>query len=562
MHPFRIWKHVLCLSLLLLAGLPSLQSQQPAQTPPAITLENPYNTVLVHLYYLQPDSYRPDLAAQVFYTIADPEEAEKLAIRLKQVYDGLGLYVRLNTIPIDSNYVDTVRMEAVYYPFPAELPTVYLEQTRDGRWFYSSQTVSELPRIHREVYPFGVDLLINLFPQFGQEEFLGIAVWQYAGALILVVLALLLHFLLRRILRPVVARLTRSRLYPSLVPEALIWRIATGASILVLVQLVRVGFPVLQPSIGVALVVTRFLNILTAIVIMIIALRVLDVVMLYSKRYTEGTASMLDDQLVPIVKRLLQAFIIIGALLQILQYLDVNVTALIAGVSIGGLALALAAQDTVKNLIGSAMIFIDKPFQIGDWIISDGVEGGVKEVGFRTTRIQRADSSIISVPNGNIANASITNLGVRVFRLVNNTIGVMYNTPPDLLEAFIEGLRQIIVQHPKTDSEKFMVYFTEMGASSLNIVFRTPIEASDLATDWRIREELNLAIVRLAAELGVSFAFPSTSVYIESTPAEGSPESPYRTEPQAMQTSINTFMERYRRELHERYSEDTDRRIS
>lgn len=561
MSKIRISGPLLTVLIVWMLAVASLFGQVES-TPPEPTFESPHNTMWVHLYYLQPDSYNPDLAATVFYTIADPEEARKQAIRLKQVYDGLGLYVRLNTIPIDSNYVDTVRMEAVYYPFPEQLPQVYLEQNRDGRWYYSSETAGELARIHREIYPFGVDLLINLFPRFGKKQFLGIELWQYAGVVILIALAFLLHFLLRLLLRPIVGRLTRSRLYPSLVPETLIWSIASRASMFLLIQLFRVGLPVLQFSIELSSFFTRVLNILTALLIMLIALRVLDVILLYSKRYTESTSSMLDDQLVPIVKKLVQAVIIIGMILQVLQQLNVNVTALIAGVSIGGLALALAAQDTVKNLIGSAMIFIDKPFQIGDWIIADGVEGAVKEVGFRTTRIQRADSSIISVPNGNIANISITNLGVRVFRLIQTNISVTYDTPPELLEAFIQGLRQIIIQHPKTDSEGFFVYFSDMAASSLNIIFRTPVEAADLATEWRIREELYFGVVRLAAELGINFAFPSTSVYLESTPAEGSPRSPYRTQLGDMNTSLESFMERYRRELGERYSQDTDEHIS
>jgi MscS family membrane protein len=207
--------------------------------------------------------------------------------------------------------------------------------------------------------------------------------------------------------------------------------------------------------------------------------------------------------------------VIIGTIVQILSLMDVNVTALIAGISIGGLALALAAKDTVSNLIGSIMVFMDKPFQIGDYIEIGSMGGTVKEVGFRSTRIQTKDTSIISIPNGNIANTALTNKGVRVFRLFETMLGVTYDTNPDLIETFIEKLKKMIIDDPRVTNDDFYIALNGLGPSSLDILFRVYLNTSDYAGEIKIKEDLILNILRMAEELGVSFAFPSTSVYIE-----------------------------------------------
>ena len=489
-----------------------------AQEAPDITLESPYNTMLVHLYYLQPDSEDRAKAAQTIYGIADSIKAEKLAVRLKQILDGKGLYVRLNQLPQENDYTDSTTQKHYYTPFPQDLPEVYLERI-DGKWYYSKETIANIPALHKSVYPLGSDLLINAFPGFGQKTFLGLRLWQYLGALILLLLVFLLHLFLSRLLNPLVERLSQSKLYPSLISRKLTFRIARYLSILLLLQLLKILLPLLQLPIEAANVVMVILKVFTSVMVILVGLRILDIILLYAGRVTEGTNSKMDDQLLPILKRTLQVIVVVLGIVHVLRLLDVNITALIAGISIGGLALALAAQDTVKNLIGSAMIFVDRPFQIGDWIEGSGFAGTVLEVGFRTTRIQMVDSSIISVPNGTIANLAITNLGVRVFRLYNTTVGLTYDATPDKIEEYMEGLKRMVIAHPKLSNEGYYVRFKELADSSLNIMFRARIETNDYNEELKIKEEINLGLMRLASAVGVSFAFPSTSVYVETMAA-------------------------------------------
>ena len=528
----KIW-----LTALLLSCNIGLFAQEEA---PSVTLADPQNTVWVHLYYLQPESYEPKLAAAGIHpSVLDTARAIELAVQIKQIYDTKGLYVQVFDIPTDPNYIDSTSNQARYIPFPKRLPNIYLEKV-DGSWYYSKETIQQTPHLYQELFPFGTHRLVQLLPRFGQHRFLGLAGWQWLGLGLLIVLIGVLHFILSRLLRPLVRRVSRSRLHPSLIEPKLTWKIARLISFLLLFQLARALLPVLLLPIGWSQFLVIGLRVATILLFMLVLLRILDVFMLYGRKYAEGTESRLDEQFIPIMRRMLQVLIVIGAIVQILRLMEFNVTALIAGVSIGGLALALAAQDTVKNLIGSAMIFVDKPFQIGDWIEGSDFAGTVVEVGFRTTRILRVDSSIVSVPNGTIANVAITNLGVRAFRLMNIQLGLVYSTPPALIEQFIEGLREMIAAHPNASTEASHVYLNNMGASDLGIMFRCPLEVPDYQTELRVKQEIYLGILRLAEYLDISFAFPSTSVYMEPMDQESKQSTP---------KSLEKFLEQFKKEI-------------
>ena len=140
-----------------------------------------------------------------------------------------------------------------------------------------------------------------------------------------------------------------------------------------------------------------------------------------------------------------------------------------ATLSIGGLAFALAAQDTIKNFFGSLMIFVDKPFQVGQWITAPGIDGTVEEVGLRSTRIRTFSNSLIYVPNGKLADATIDNHGLRAYRRFSTQLAITYDTPPELIEVFVEGLRKIVLDHPTTWKDNFHIYMNDLNSHSLDI---------------------------------------------------------------------------------------------
>jgi len=234
----------------------------------------------------------------------------------------------------------------------------------------------------------------------------------------------------------------------------------------------------------------------------------------------ERTDTRIDDVVVPLLRRALKILVVALGIVWIADNLNMDVAALLTGLSIGGLALALAARDTVENFFGTVSILADRPFEVGDWIVAEGAEGTVEEVGFRSTKIRTFYNSLITLPNALLTRAKVDNLGARVYRRVKETIGVTYDTPPDRLEAFIEGIRELILRHPYTRKDYYHVYFHSYGESSLNILLYLFLKTPDWATELRERHRFLIDILRLARELKVDFAFPTRTLHMLSAEAE------------------------------------------
>jgi MscS family membrane protein len=480
-------------------------------------LNSPYNTVYTHLFYLQDDSYRPEVSAQCMPVGLDSLEAIDLSIKLKQILDGKGLYVHMNRIPANSDYLDTLTNRPLYVLFPQELPEVYLEKS-NNKWLYSDETILMIPDLHKQIFPFGTDQLLNWLPETAQKKILGIKIWQFIGFLFLVMMSIILHFILSRVIRFSFNNAKWTKIDISKNTHNNILKAARYLSLVLIFSIIKTVAPMLQLSIRYSEVLQKGIKIAITILLLLFLLKLLNLIVGRAKVLADQTESKMDEQLLPILATLSKIALILLGLFHILSLLDVNVTALIAGISIGGLALALAAQDTVKNLIGSVIIFIDKPFLVDDYIIGNGFEGTVEEVGFRTTRLRGVDTAIVNIPNAIIVNEVQKNLGFRKMRMMGTNLGLTYDTPAEKIESFVEGLRQIINEDNKINSEVFYVFFTEYKDSSLNIMFRIYLEVNNYKEELELKHAINLKILRLAAKMGVSFAFPSTSVYVEQMP--------------------------------------------
>lgn len=509
------------------------------------TLSTPYDAIYNHLYYLQHDSYQPAQSALSFDLSIAPDKAKKSAIQLKQILDGEGLYVQMSKVPEDPNYVDSSYQKKQYYLFPEALPQVYVEFKND-RWQYGSETVKAIPSLHKKTYPMGTDFLLKVLDGDSGKTYWGLFTWQYIGILLLMFMAFLLFLLLRLLFKPILRKIGKMNFHIDLENEKLLKSTTHVLSLLTVFFLLKLVFPVLQLPVKWTSLTKRALEIIITVFIALLLLRVMEYIINYFKSIAEKTESKMDDQLIPIVSQLIQLIIIGAAVFQILHLMNVNVAALIAGISIGGLALALAAKDTVNNLIGSMMIFLDKPFQIGDFIEVGGNYGTVMEVGFRTTRIQTKDTSIISIPNGTIANTTLTNMGIRVFRLFEMTLGVTYDTPADLIEVFTDGLKQLSLAHDKVSNEEQYIHMVGYGDSSLNILYRVYLKTTSYAEELAIKEDISLTILRMANTLGIRFAFPSTTLYVEDFPGQKSLIPKYGSKAD-YQKQMDLFLSKWKR---------------
>jgi len=243
-------------------------------------------------------------------------------------------------------------------------------------------------------------------------------------------------------------------------------------------------------------------------------LRLLDGMSAYFAARARQTESPLDDQLVPFVTKTLKIFIVITAVLVVAQNMGYSVSGLIASLGIGGIAVAMAARDTIANVFGSIMILVDRPFTVGDWIRASEFEGVVEEIGFRSTRIRTFEKTLINVPNSSLANMVIDNIDARSVRRVKMRIGLTYDTTPAQMKAAIRGIEEILQNHPGVDRDFSLVKFDEFADSSLSI-FLYYFTASKAWEEYlQVRQEVNLAIMQLLEGLGLEFAFPSRTVYL------------------------------------------------
>ncbi|MEM6343832.1 MAG: mechanosensitive ion channel family protein [Bacteroidota bacterium] len=490
-----------------------------AQDQIPLDLSSPRAAVHFHLYYLQPDTYDPAKAAEALRgDFQSQEELEELAIELKQIYDGTAYYVEPEEIPADSNYRDTLKGQAIYRVYPSEYPDLYVKKY-GNQWKYSRKSVGSIAKIHNNVFPMGSELFMEFLPRIGQQKFLGLYLWQYLGLGILLIVAFIGYKIL-----DVIFNLMLRRILPRLFPKAtfareLIAPVANPLSLLLVVVLVEWFLPsLLLPPGGIGYYLQVILQVMVPVFSIIVLYRLVDVIAEALTGLAAKTETTMDDQLVPLLTKITKLVVVGLGIIFVLDNLNVNVTALLAGVSIGGLALALAAQDTVKNFIGSVSIFVDRPFVIGDFIDTGSFSGVVTEVGVRSTRLRASDGAMVSIPNGKLADTNLTNHGVRTYRRYSTTLGLTYDTPPDKVEAFVNAARDIINAHPLTRTESTLVQFHEMADSSLNIFVAVIAETTEYGAWLASRQDIFLAIMRKAEELGVSFAFPSTSVYVEQMP--------------------------------------------
>ncbi len=243
--------------------------------------------------------------------------------------------------------------------------------------------------------------------------------------------------------------------------------------------------------------------------------RIVDVVAEYLARLTRRTESQLDDQLIPLLSKALKVTVVLVGAVTALQVLGINVTGLVAGLGIGGLAVALGLQDTLANFFGSVFIFIDRPFAVGDWIKVGDVEGTVTEVGFRSTRIETFPKTVVTIPNKTVANAVIDNKSRMPKRRVMQTIGVTYETTAQQMTEVVEAIRKTLENDDGVHQEYIVVRFTEFADSSLNILVYYFTKATAYADHLATKERVNLAIMRAIDELGLSIAFPTQTVYFE-----------------------------------------------
>lgn len=283
------------------------------------------------------------------------------------------------------------------------------------------------------------------------------------------------------------------------------------------VNLVAVYFALmfLEPPAALMTVATLILQTIGTVLVAWVVYKSLNVAMHAMLKYTEQTASEMDDQLVPLVMRVARVvlFVIVG--IAIIQQWGYDVTSLIAGLGIGGLAFALAAKPTLSNWFGSLMIFTDRPFKMGDWVRTDVGEGIIEEVGLRSTKIRTFSDTLITVPNADIATRAVENCSAMKKRRLRTHIGLVYGTTSEQMNEIIDKIKQRILDDERIEDETLTVFFEGFGASSLDVLVQCWMMTTAYDEFMEIKQALFLDIMAIVEDAGSGFAFPSQSVYLE-----------------------------------------------
>jgi len=360
-----------------------------------------------------------------------------------------------------------------------------------------------LPQLHGPLIPAG---LVSLMPESLKRSWLDTPLWKILASLLLFLLAAILLILLHRMINMFAAKQRISvALRDLLLPIVVIVVSLTLA-------------PVIENEIDVRGQFAQAVNFTTTSIIYFAAVwtfwlgvKTVSEWIILSPRIPDSS---LDANLLRLMARVVG---IIGSVM-ILTYgaqeVGLPVLGLVAGLGVGGLAVALALRPTLENLIGGAILYLDRPVRIGDFCNFGAYTGTVESIGVRSTQIRTIDRTLVTVPNANFVNMEITNWAACDRMMIRTTIGVRYETEPDQLRFLLANLREMCYAHPRVHQETVRIRFFGYGASSLDIDFRIYALTRDWNDFFAVREDIFLRVNDIIARSGTSFAFPSQTLYM------------------------------------------------
>jgi len=391
--------------------------------------------------------------------------------------------------------------------------TLLLERVprEDGvpTWQFSAATVARIPRLYDE---FGHGLMGELLPSvFVEMRLFGIALWQWIARLGLVLVSLLLARILvtfgLRLVRPLSAH-ARLALAPQLAEKA-----AAPLRLLLAVALFHVCRRVLFLGVALRPVFAAVEEMLVVVGLAWLILCVIDVAGEKMRRDAEQRGEAATTALVALAQRGLTLVVLTLALLSLLEVAGVHVTALIAGLGVGGIAIALAAQKTIEHLFGGITLVADQPVKVGDFCRFGDQMGTVEAIGFRSTRIRTLERSLVSIPNGELAALQIENFAKRDRVWLKTTLSLRYETTPDQMRYLLVRLRELLYAHPMIDPDPARARLVGFGAGSLEVEIFAYVRTRDYNEFMAVREDLYLRVLDIIAESGTGLARPIQAIY-------------------------------------------------
>jgi MscS family membrane protein len=470
-------------------------------------------------------------------TVAREEVGTQLANKLKQVIVRQRRII-LQELP-DSNYSDPY----VWLSQPegvVELVRIPSGE-RKGEWVFSRDTVRSIDKLFvaYEDKPYPPELVAlgttGHLPHFGTESelwlrsqlpdwlwapvlstrWMTLQVYEVLGYVLVLVLAYCLYRLLTWLAAACLGALLARVGWP--IPRETLWRRLRPAGWFAGVLFLRWGLLLLGPDRVLLVPLLVVLNPLVWVLGLWAVFRLLDLVgdLVEAHLTAAGRRPEVTAMLWPVGSLAIKIGLFLFTVFHLMVLFSWNVTAVLTGLGIGGLAFALGAQDSIKNFFGSFTLIADRPFVVGETVKIGGEDTGVVEVvGLRCTRIRTADDTLLIVPNSNLTTMNITNFGRRRYRRYRTQIGVAYSTSLERVAAFRDGIKELIKRHGRTRKDHFEVAVNDLGASAVEVLVNVYFEVADRHEELMARDELILDILRLAEDLHIELAYPTQTIHV------------------------------------------------
>ena len=355
---------------------------------------------------------------------------------------------------------------------------------------------------------FGLDGI----PLLNQHTLLKEPLWKYAASLIYIILAFAVAWLLDLIINLWLKHLAAKT--ETQADDLLLKLLRGPVKVVAFVILLNVGLGMFNWPLRAQLFLSRGLIVVVACSMTYVAVKVIDLLLgLWREKIVLAQDRVLAEQLFPLLRKLAKVAVVLAAVVLTADNLDIKITSLLAGLSIGGLALGLAAQDTVANLFGAVAIFLDKPFHIGDLVKIEGVDGTVESIGLRSTRIRNSDGHHVTIPNKTMGNAIITNITRRPAIRTEMNLGLTYDTPVEKVQRATEILSEVFRGNSKTSD--LIISFNKFTDSALNIFVVHVWSGTDAKAHFADMQALNLRIKQRFDAEKIEFAFPTQTVHLK-----------------------------------------------
>ncbi|HYO87379.1 MAG TPA: mechanosensitive ion channel family protein [Candidatus Limnocylindrales bacterium] len=349
-------------------------------------------------------------------------------------------------------------------------------------------------------------------------ELLSYDVRDVLARILIVILALLILILLSRVLTRIVTiplrRLLKRANYPN-IDETIRMLLRGPSRYLVAALALLVAALVLNFGPALTLLLNRLGISLLILAVVLFFLRLISYFFFTSAQLQSITGLNIDDVLLPFIKNALKISAMAIGFVFALQAWGIDVGALIAGLGIAGLAVSLAAQDTISNMFGFVVIITDRPFVVGEWIWTPDSEGSVEEVRLRSTRVRQMDQSLVIVPNSKMASASVVNWSRLGKRMLNVTFGIAGSTTPEVMQGLLDRLRAVLLKYPSIEQSTTQVYFLNIGVQSLEVLVRAYIMIPDVLAFRAEQEKVLLELKREVDTMNLHISSPSQTLYIQ-----------------------------------------------